>query len=249
MISRKKDAMEEIERRRKESARKSPVKKIWDLFFITHIDNLHHVTKDGIVAPIMRPADYKQIANREIAEYRNDNIVIDNRPAAEYAHVYFQPKNAMLISILENPKEQSNPKRFRLDEIVIIRINIDLTEHELYMTDQNAVYVRNDGFIPSNRYMEIIPGIEKMLKETGWYGRPNEKELKRKFMAECHILYKFPLNSLKAICIADERSIKNRGYNFAEFYDNVKSRISRESGLTELNIESKRDLFFDGRYG
>ena len=88
-----------------------------------------------------------------------------------------------------------------------------------------------------------------MLKETGWHNRPNEKELKRQFMAECHIPKKFPLDSLKAICIADERSIKNKGYNFEEFYDNVKSKISRESVLTANNIEQRPDLFFEGKYG
>ena len=41
----------------------------------------------------------------------------------------------------------------------------------------------------------------------------------------------------------------NKRYNFGEFYDNVKSGISRESVLTEKNIEQRRDLFFEGRYG
>ena len=199
------------------------------------------------MAPKDRPIDYKPIANQEIADFRNDKIVINNRPVAEYAHVYFRPDNAMLAAVLIWGTPQ--PNRYRLDEIVIIRINIDLTEHELYMTDQNAVFARTKGFIHSYRYMEIIPRIEAMLKETGWYNRPNGKELKKKFMAECHILHKFPLNSLKAICIADERSIKKKGYNFAEFYDNVSNSISRESVLTEKNIEQKSDIFFKGRYG
>ena len=230
---------QEIKRMKK--ARESPVKKIWDLYFITHIDNLHHVTKDGIVAPILRPTDYKKIANTKISDYRNGEIVINNMSAMQYAHVYFRPRNAMLAAILM-------PKRCRLDEIIIIRINIDLTEHELYITDRNAVKVRNDNFIPSNRYMEIIPKIEPMLKESSWYDSP-DPDLKTKMMAECHILHKFPLNSMKAICIADKRSIEKRGYNFAEFYDNVKSKISRESVLTANNIEQRGELFFNGLYG
>ena len=118
------------------------------------------------------------------------------------------------------------------------------------MVDQNAYHKHQpEDFIPSYRYMEIIPKIEKMLKETGWYNRNNEEELKRQFMAECHIPKKFPLDSLKAICIADEHSIKNKRYNFEEFYDNVKSRISPESVLTANNIEQRPELFFEGKYG
>ena len=94
-------------------------------------------------------------------------------------------------------------------------------------------------------FLSSLAGVATLTRSLA----ANEKELKRQFMAECHISKKFPLDSLKAICIADECSIKNKGYNFGEFYDNVKSRISRESVLTEKNIEQRRDLFFEGRYG
>ncbi len=237
----RKREIEEVERN--ENAQKSSIKKNWDLFFITHIDNLPHITKDGIVAPKIRPKYYKKIADEKLASIRNDKIIANSRLAAEYAHVYFRPDNAMLTAVLTR-------KGFRLNEIVIIRIKIDITEHELYMTDRNAYYYDSNDprFIPSNRYMEIIPRIESMIKEDGW-NQSCDEEMKKKFMAECHILYKFPLDSLKAICIADKQSIKNRGYNFAEFYDNVKSKISRGSILTEENIEERREFFFKGRYG
>ena len=229
------------------------VKKNWDLYFITHIDNLQHITKDGIVASKDRPKNYRNIAKKSITVVRDNNQIKPGLFLSDCAHAYFRPWNAMLSAVLKH--DTTNPVYYdyhqhRLDEIVIIRINIDLTEHELYMVEQNVYHKHQpEDFIPSYRYMEIIPKIEKMLKETGWHNRPNEKELKRQFMAECHISKKFPLDSLKAICIADERSIKNKGYNFEEFYDNVKSRISRESVLTEKNIEQRRDLFFEGRYG
>ena len=236
-----------------EKVGKSDVKKIWDLFFITHIENLQHITKDGIVASKDRPKNYRNIAKKSITAVRDENQIKPGLFLSDCAHAYFRPWNAMLSAVLKH--DTTNPVYYdyhqhRLDEIVIIRINIDLTEHELYMVEQNAYHKHQpEDFIPSYRYMEIIPKIEKMLKETGWHNRPNEEELKRQFMAECHISKKFPLDSLKAICIADERSIKNKGYNFEEFYDNVKSRISRESVLTEKNIEQRRDLFFEGRYG
>ena len=230
------------------------VKKNWDLYFITHIDNLQHITKDGIVASKDRPKNYRNIAKKSITLVRDKNQIKPGLSLSNCAHVYFRPDNAMLAAVLkwktQNSASSNSYIQHRLDEIVIIRINIDLTEHELYMVEQNAYHKHQpEDFIPSYRYMEIIPKIEKMLKETGWHNRPNEEELKRQFMAECHISKKFPLDSLKAICIADERSIKNKRYNFGEFYDNVKSRISRESVLTEKNIEQRRDLFFEGRYG
>lgn len=242
----------DVERKSK-IASESPVKKNWDLFFITHIDNLQHVTKDGIVAPKLRPMDYKKIANKDIADFREKKIFVNHRPLDEYAHVYFRPDNAMLAAVLKRdtpiPGRYRNYSQYSLNEIVIIKINIDLTEHVLYMVDRNAVYATTEDFVPSHRYMEIIPSIEAMLKETGWYKRPNGEELKKKFMAECHILSKFPLNSLKAICIADEHSIKKRGYNFAEFKENVKNRISPESVLTSENIVPRGELFFGGLYG
>ena len=92
--------IEQAERKRK--AQESPVKKIWDLYFITHIDNLQHITKDGIVASKDRPKNYRNIAKKSITVVRDNNQIKPGLLLSDCAHVYFRPWNAMLSAILKH---------------------------------------------------------------------------------------------------------------------------------------------------
>ena len=201
-----------------------------------------------MIAPKLRSKYYTSIANKKIAEYRNRNTVLPNgKPSSEYAHAYFRPNNAMLVDVLTSSYGGTN---FRLNEIVMIRINLKPTESNMYMTKKNAYYCNKDDFIPSDKWIEIEPSIQAMLKKPRWVvNKITDVNLKQEFMAECFIPEKFPLSSFKAICIATEKSVRGKGYNFIAFKDKVERSISKESRLTAKNIEERMDLFFDGFYG
>ena len=127
-------------------------------YFITHIDNLVHILRDGILAPNQRPNNYKKISNPDIVHKRDTQIYLPNsEPLNCYAHSYFRPDNAMLYCVLAD-------KKFKLDDIVIVEIKLDISNAMYVMTRKNAVVCKKNDLVPQKNSDQSVIKYEKVSK-------------------------------------------------------------------------------------
>ena len=225
------EATDEIHKRN--IASESTVRNQWNLFFITHVDNLESILKKGILSPNnvdklgIQP---KEISNESIVDARK-RIWFGRKNLVDYAHVYFNPKNAFLYQKL---KEYTHTK------IVIIELTCDVSDEGIYITNKNAAV---EGFDPKIDavsgldYYEIIPKIQEDTLPIGrrWSKRKNwdSEADKSKLMAECLVPDKISPEHFESIHV----------YN-----SDMEEKI--QSLLTEPKLKIKVDpfMFFDGGY-
>ena len=151
------EAEEAAEKKKEEAehevAIKSPVKKEWPLFFITHIDNLSSILERGILSPDLvkkLKIKYTPIYSEKIVGKREYKMACGKR-LSEFAHVYFNPHNAMLRQVLY---EHASRK------IIVIKSTLNVSDDGICIADRNAA--KDDvGFMNSYNYYKIIPEIEK----------------------------------------------------------------------------------------
>ena len=218
------------------------VKNQWDLFFITHVDNLESILKKGILSPNnvdklgIQP---KKIGNESIVNARKHITIptVGGKNLVDYAHVYFNPKNAFLYSVLEEEKKQL--KKLGLythTKIVIIKLTCDVSDEGIYITNKNAAV---DGFEAFNGldYYEIIPKIQEDTLPIGkrWSKRKNwdSEADKPKLQAECLVPDKIPPEHFESIHV----------YN-----SDMKEKIQPSLPEPKLKIIVDTKMFFDGGY-
>ena len=224
----KRQEAEEAAEKKKEEAEhevaiKSPVKKEWSLFFITHFENLKSILERGIFSPAY-VRDYKikhtKIHSEDVNKRRNKYIHANGLyqkalKLEDFAHTFFNPCNAML-AIVYTPK------------IVIIEVTLNVSGKEIYITDRNAAK-KDVQCWGSHEYYKIIPQIER---ETLPCGRSYDiasylynDGSKAKVMAECLVQGKITPEHFKFIHVSNI-GIKEKIYPM----------------LYEKNIEIKVDL-------
>ena len=156
-IKKRREYEEVGEKKKKEAERevaiKSPVEKEWSLFFITHIDNLSSILERGILSPDLvkkLKIKYTPIYSEKIVGKREYKMACGKR-LSEFAHVYFNPHNAMLRQVLY---EHASRK------IIVIESTLNVSDDGICIADRNAA--KDDvGFMNSYNYYKIIPEIEK----------------------------------------------------------------------------------------
>ena len=237
-------------------------------YFLTHTDNLVHILRDGILAPNQRPSSYTKISNPGIVRRRDTQIHLPNgEPLNCYAHSYFRPNNAMLFNVLTE-------QNFKLDQIAIIEIKLDIAVNEYVFTPKNAAVCKRDDFCfptaddpktwrsltyPKTR--EILETIHNMLREKRWAGN---KKLKQEFMAECLIKNKFSPDMFESVIVyddAEKRRVKEMlNNNWMKFDGTHFERKHEDDWCKEIitiktNQETKKinnnyeGFFFGGKVG
>ena len=231
------EAEEAVEKKKEEAehevAIKSPVKKEWSLFFITHFENLKSILERGIFSPAY-VRDYKikhtKIHSEDVNKRRNKYIHANglNQKAlklADFAHTFFNPCNAMLHVVLRN----NTPAK-----IAIIEVILNMSDKGIYITDRNAAKgdVQCWG---SYEYYKIIPQIKRDTLPIGrtWdYRKYDNDGSKGRVMAECLVLDKISHEYFKSIYVSSS-DMKEK----ILFYER------------ELEIKVDNSMFFDGKYG
>ena len=193
--------------RKRKIASEATVKNQWNLFFITHVGNLESILKKGILSPNnvdklgIQP---KEISNESIVNTRK-RITVGGKNLVDYAHVFFNPKNAFLYSVLEEEKKQLKKLgSYTHTKIVIIELTCDVSDVGIYITNKNAAA---EGFEAFNGldYYKIIPKIQEDTLPIGrsWSRQPGwANESKAKVMAECLVPDKIPPKHFESIHVS-----------------------------------------------
>lgn len=216
------------EAEKKENALKSSEEKIQKLFFIFHIDNLLSIIEKGILSP--RLVKYHNlnpttIYLKRIVKMREDIMLPNGRSLSDAAHLYFNPRNAMLVKVLGMRTSQ---------KIIIIECEINVSNYDgLFMTNRNAATAKKHEYVSSYDYYKIIPEIEERTLHTeSWMG---DDDLKERVMAECLVPNKVSSEHFKSIHVYNS-DMKQKIYPL--LYE-----------LPDLEIKVDPHMFFDGRYG
>ena len=201
-IKKRREYEEAGEKKKKEAERevaiKSPVEKEWSLFFITHIDNLSSILERGILSPDLvkkLKIKYTPIYSEKIVGKREYKMACGKR-LSEFAHVYFNPHNAMLRQVLY---EHASRK------IIVIKSTLNVSDDGICIADRNAA--KDDvGFMNSYNYYKIIPKIEKETLPIGRRWQSGKSwavdDSKGKIMAECLVPDKIPPEHFKFIHVS-----------------------------------------------
>ena len=215
--------------RKRDIASEATVKKQWALFFITHVDNLESILKKGILSPNNADKlgiEIRKIGDESIVNTRKGKFV-GGKNLADYAHVYFNPKNAMLYLKL---KEHTHTK------IVIIELACNVSDMETYITNKNAATDDFEAFSGLD-YYKIIPRIEEDTLPIGrsWSKSPGYfSEERAKVMAECLVPDKISPEHFESIHV----------YN-SDMKEKIYSMLYE---LPDLEIIVDPSMFFGGGY-
>ena len=222
-------------------------------YFITHVGNLVHILRDGILAPNQISNNYKKISNPDIVRKRDTQIYLPNKyPLNCYAHAYLRPDNAMLYNVLTEQK-------FKLDEIVIVEIKLDFSKTMCVLTRKNAVVCKNNDFLfpimtDSNQNSNLTKTLEffretsNMLQMTRWNvdDENYRLSLKQRFMAEYLMKDRFSPEMFESVIVYDY-SVKHK---VKEILMNMNNNLRIKTNEETKNITNENHgFFFGGKIG
>lgn len=175
-------------------------------FRITHIDNIPHIVRNGIVkadSPL-RDDNYVSIGDRQVIRVRTE-MAVDDRRISDYIPFYFGPRSPMLYVIQHgyNGVQRVEPWNIvycviRLDDVV--NNNIDCV-----FTNGHALS-KITTFFPK----ECLIGIDDIVKYDDVYSSQwdieTDIDLKRRKEAELLIKNDLPPQFIKGFVVYNEEA-------------------------------------------
>lgn len=180
------------------------MKKPRDFYYITHIDNLKSILKNGILSrsqikdenniwvKLKLAKGIKSIHAEDIVQIRQ-NKRFKNRSLWEYANLYFQVRNPMLYRVI---------REFEAKNIIVLQINADVIEgSDIGITNGNAASSETQFFEDKNEGLNALDS--EQFKKEYW----NESD-KRKLMAELLVYDRISPDKIIGIYVANEEVAK-----------------------------------------
>lgn len=167
--------------------------RIEGLYYITHINNVPSILKEGILSHERVQAEniqFTPIYDAEIVENRRGIKTPDGKSLWSFANLYFQPRNPMLYRVR---CEKS------IDEIAIVAVapNI-LNPANIFISDGNAAHSESH-ILPAREGKKAIYRI-KDATSIEWWNK--EDGSKRRIMAECLVPDTVPPLFIQTIYVA-----------------------------------------------
>lgn len=202
---------------------------ITQLYYITHIDNISSMLKEGILSHKKiqeRNLNYTSIYDKDIVQTRKDKQTPDNKSLWEYANFYFNARNPMLYRVVCEKL---------VDKIAVIGIDPAVLQlPKSFVTTGNAASPSSE-ILPAQNYTKILSDLKEIIKCEWW---TDEDSSKRKIMAECLVPDKISSDSIKAIYVASHEiadqlkgKLKNPSVQKPKF-----SFFGKRSVVPEYNI-------------
>ena len=168
---------------------------IRELYYITHIDNVPSILKNGILSHkniIDKGIEFTPIYDECIVSRRKERKTPDGKSLWEFANVFFNPRNPMLFRV--NCEKTTYNLAIMGVEPSILRLP------NVYVTTGNAAHSQSEIMVPSKT---VLYQILKNTQREYWSENDGSK---RKIMAECLVPDEIPVNYLTAIYVADHDS-------------------------------------------
>lgn len=171
------------------------------LYYITHIDNLPSIMKQGILSHETVEAEnvqelsmFKRKKDKtENAKRKSKTLPkICDKNLLHYANLFFQPRNPMMYrAIFENGKEK----------LAVLEIaGTILNEPDVVITDGDATNETTQFYLPSEA-MKMSKQQWTIIKSEWWKECDGSK---RKIMAECLVPNSIKPEYIRSIIVADD---------------------------------------------
>jgi len=173
-------------------------RRIRELFYITHIDNIPSILKRGIFSHERVHVEgirFKHVYNEDIIEKRKEIKTPNGRSLWGFANLYFNARNPMLYKLKCDGL---------LENIAVLGISPEiLSRQDIYVTTGNAAHGQSD-ILPISSARKLLP---KIVKETDrqYWGEANGS--KRKIMAECLVPDVITPDYMKSIYVANYETL------------------------------------------
>ncbi len=188
---------------------------IQGLYYIAHFDNIPSILENGILSHQSRennPRENRPIYNSEIVDRRQARIVKDGLSLWNFANLYFQPRNAMLYSVIHQAS---------INNIAILFVNKNILDRkDIFVTTGNAASQESEIIPREQANSNYWSKLNKEINKEWWN---NEDGSKRKIMAECLVPDKIPPNYIETIYVAEYSFRKNL------------SKIIADAGVKKFN--------------
>lgn len=166
------------------------------LYYITHFDNIPSILDKGILSHNLvdkKGLRIETIYNEEVNRIRADKAVCEGKKLWDFANLYFQPRNAMLYSLV-NRKSLSEKLA-----ILCIKKKI-LNRPGVFVTDGNAASSASRMYSYSQcKNSSLLSQISSQVNCVWW---KKEDGSKRKIMAECLVPDKVPPSYIHSIYVS-----------------------------------------------
>lgn len=175
---------------------------IKELYYITHIDNVPSILKQGILSHEQITAQhipYTPIYNKEIVANRHNITTSDGRNLWCFANVYFQPRNPMLYRVLH--------EKLPNDVAVLAVRNTILDRPDIFVSDGNAAHSSSEIFQVAELRKKVFVQILRNTVNVDWWNEAGGS--KRKIMAECLVPDVISPDQIDSIYVAG-RSTKDK---------------------------------------
>ena len=172
-------------------ARKVDIK---SLFYITHIENVPSILKNGILSHGLVEAQkipFTPIYDAEIVSNRKGKMTPDRKSLWEYANLYFQPRNPMMYRVVHEKSKR---------DLAVIGVKPSVLQlPRVIVSDGNAAN-NPTQFFTAGDGIRAIEAQWKVIQSEWW----NELDgSKRKIMAECLVPDRIPLEYIHTIFVTD----------------------------------------------
>lgn len=165
----------------------------FQLYHMTHIDNLISICQTGALLPHNQIDNYTDISNQSVNARRSMQEPFYDKSIHDYVPLYFNPRNAMLYNVQRNFG----------NEVVILQIDIDIClQPYTLLTYKNAA--ANDALFCDD-IIEFLDNDDwwHYIRQRGWSDDPTGFTRKA-MMSECLILGQIPISYIKNIhCITE----------------------------------------------
>ncbi len=180
--------------------------KIW-LFRITHIDNIPHILRNGLVTRYSQNANkhFVEIGDISLIEVRDDidAPVPPGGKLSEYIPFYFGPRSPMLYQIATG---FDGVTKYPQEEIIYIISSLDkIKEH-------NLPYFFTDGHVRSFTSTSYNDDINLDLLDWDaihariWKSDDTDLRRQEKKQAELLVKHHIPVNAIELFCVYNEKA-------------------------------------------
>jgi O-acetyl-ADP-ribose deacetylase (regulator of RNase III) len=193
---------------------------IKSLFYITHVENLPSMLKNGILSHAQvetKKVPFTPIYDSGIVSNRKLKSTPDHKSLWDYANLYFQPRNPMLYRVVH--------EKAKRDLAVIGVAPRVLQQPNVFVTDGNAAN-NPTQFFRAGEGLKVIENQWKAIQSEWW----NELDgSKRKIMAECLVPDRIAPDCIHTIFVADHET---------------KKRVEGLIGTTSVPVVPEPNFFF-----
>ena len=198
---------------------------IKSLFYITHVENVPSILKNGILSHGLVEAQkvpFTPIYDTGIVSNRKEKSTPDHKSLWEYANLYFQPRNPMMYRVIHEKSKR---------DLAVIGVKPAVLQlASVFVTDGNAANNPTQFFRTSDG-LKVIEEQWKVIQSEWWNDQDSSK---RKIMAECLVPERIPPEYIHTIFVADH---------------DTKMQVDSLLGPTSIPVVPEPNIFFQPLWG